>query len=88
MQIDDGMRYHSANFNIVENLPLDRLPVSRDECSSHQFRELSAPVISNKHRISLLRPPGHIDDCIAVAGFNYMRIGAYQFFRQAQVALS
>ncbi|SBF28663.1 Uncharacterised protein [Klebsiella pneumoniae] len=29
-QIDDGMRYHSANFNVIKCLSLDRLPVSRD----------------------------------------------------------
>ncbi|HHT0504002.1 TPA: hypothetical protein ACTW6W_005032, partial [Raoultella ornithinolytica] len=75
MQIDDGMRYYSANFNVVESLTLDRLTFSRDKRPSHQFRELSAPIISNKHRISLLRPLGHIDDSIAVAGFNYTRIG-------------
>ncbi|HHK9742700.1 TPA: hypothetical protein ACQZJD_005419, partial [Raoultella ornithinolytica] len=30
-QIDDGMRYHTANFNVVERLSLDRLSVPGDE---------------------------------------------------------
>lgn len=77
MQIDDGMRYHSTNLNVVESLSLDRLTVSSDKRHSHQFRELSAPVFLPPKLIDSFASSATYDKTNRAAGFIIFILSRY-----------